>query len=464
MRFVANLRQETIEVFSAEAIQPAAYLLSSHRISPASLRMAAVIRSAGLPLFADNGSKAAIEDIAAQFASRAKLIAKAVRAIRDEIGRSPRKADIPGVLRDKAAALAAEVVDHATSVSDAIDPKALLASQLSMAPSHLIAQEDFATACLIALDLERELTGWTVTRWKTRNRRSVRLWEKAAADPRCAGLAVYAVLSAMDYETGRAAGRIAAEKGVEHAALGIAGINLDLNATDHFTIAGEIVKLERPAPRRYVRLAQILKGVADGFADAGRPLKSFHCLGLGAPAMLPIVAAALPDATVLTTDATSPIHDAVRDHILYDPKRQGDRASRVEIVNLLVRGKSWPLTSPFTKAYRRKFGHAPVEARNAWRSEGQPPITAAFLKFANGITDALPLLSTANPVTTLPATKAHIAHNHWVLEQLCGDFVDAPGRRDLAKAAMRAWIDRKASSATTRGVAASLQVIEAAGG
>lgn len=464
MRFVANLRQETIDVFAAEAIQPAAYLLSSHRISPATLRMAAVIRSAGLPLFADNGSKAAIEDIVAHFAPKAKLIAKAVRAIRDEIGRSPRKADIPAVLRDQAAALAAEVVVHATAVSNAIDPQALLASQLSMAPTHLIAQEDFATACLIALDLERELTAWPVSRWNTRNRRSVRLWQRVVADPRCAGIAVYAVLSAMDYDTGRAAGRIAAEEGVEHAALGIAGINLDLNATDHFTIAAEIVELGRPAPRRFVRLAQILRGLADGFADAGRPLKSFHCLGLGAPAMLPIAAAALPEATILTADATSPIHDAVRDHILYDSKRQGDRASRVEIVSLLVRGKSWPLTSPFTKAYRRKFGHDPVKARTAWRDEGEPPITAAFLKLANGITGALPLLSAADPATMLPASKAHIAHNHWVLEQLCGSFPDARGRRDLGKTAMRAWIDREASSATTRGVAAALQVIESAGG
>lgn len=462
MRFVANLRKETIEAFSAEAIQPAAYLLSSHRITPASLRMAAGIRSSHLPLFADNGSKPEIEDIVARFAARAKPIADAVHAIRTEIGRSPRKADIPFVLRDRAGALATEVVEHATAVSDAIDPQALLARQLLMSPSHLIAQEDFASACLIALSLERELTAWPVSRWNTRNRRSIRLWKKVAVDPLCAGIAVYAVLSAMDYDTGRAAGRIAAEKGVEHAALGIAGINLDLNATDHFTLAGKTVELERPAPRRYVRLAQILKGLADGFADAGQPLKSFHCLGLGAPAMLPIVAAALPEATLLTTDATSPIHDAVRDHVLYDPKRQGDRASLVEIANLLVRGKSWPLTSPFTKAYRRRFGHDPAAARIAWRSVGEPPVTRAFLKLTNGVTDVLPLLSTANPATTLAASKTHIAHNHWVLEQLCSTFPDAPGRRDLGKASLRAWIDRQASAATTRGVAAALQVTEEA--
>ncbi len=419
--------------------------------------MAAAIRSKNLPLFADNGSKAAIETVVAQFKPLAKPLSDEVGSIRNTIGRSPQKRDIPVLLRQRASTLAAQVVAAATAASAQMDPRALLALQLSMGPTRLIAQEDFATACLIALDLERELTAWPVGRFDARNRRSIRLWRRVANDPKCAGIAVHAVLSAMDYETGRSAGRIAAAAGVEHAALGIAGINLDLNATDHFLIAGQIIQLDRPAPRRFVRLAQILRGLADGYEDVGRPLKSFHCLGLGAPAMLPVVAAALPESTILTTDATSPIHDAVRDHVLYSSKSQGDRASRVEIASLLVRGKRWPLTSPFLKAFSRTFGHHPVAARVAWRAEGQPPITAPLLRLQNGITEALPLLSSADPATASTASKAHIAHNHWVLEYLCSKFPIAPDRRQAAEEAMRAWVEKHESSVATRGVTAALR-------
>jgi hypothetical protein len=44
-------------------------------------------------------------------------------------------------------------------VSEAVDGEALLETQLSMQPRDLIAQEDYGTACLIAFDLEREITG-----------------------------------------------------------------------------------------------------------------------------------------------------------------------------------------------------------------------------------------------------------------------------------------------------------------
>jgi hypothetical protein len=460
--FVANIRQETIDAFSAEQIQPPAYLLSSHRISVSTLRMASTIRVLNIPLFADNGSKPLIEQVVKLFTERATTVQHAMKKIRRTLGRAPRKSDIPPELRQHTAELADEVIRHATDISNGIDLTELLGAQLSMKPTHLIAKEDFATACLIALDLEREITGWPVSRWDARNRRSLKLWKAVAEDPRCSDTKVYAVLSAVDYDTGRSAGRLAAKQGVQHAALGIAGINLDPSATDYFVIGRATVEMDRPAPRRFVRLAQILRGLADGYTDAGESLVSFHCLGLGAPAMLPIAAAALNERTGVTADATSPIHDAVRDRVLYNFAEQGARWSTIEIVEHLVKGNNWPLSSPFNKAFAAKFGNNPRKARKSWKEQGQPSITQNLLKTPNGITESLPLFSMANPVITGLTSKIHIAHNHWVLNELCELLPDKRGRHNLASIAMRAWISRRSSNSTTRGLMAALQVIESA--
>ncbi len=39
------------------------------------------------------------------------------------------------------------------------------------------------------------------------------------------------------------------------------------------------------------------------------------------------------ETTLMTEDATSPIHDAVRDRVLYDPEKDGDRATTRQIVS-----------------------------------------------------------------------------------------------------------------------------------
>src|SRR5262245_2545384 len=459
MRFVANLRQETIDAFSAQEIQPAAYLLSSHRVNESTLRAAAIVRELNLSLFADNGTKPLIESTIELFDERANEVREAVKQLRKKLGRMPRGKDIPDKLRNHSSDLAGEVVKHATDVSDAINTEELVELQLSMRPTHLLAKEDFATASLMALDLERKITGWPISRFETRSRRSLKLWKRVADNPRCEGMTVYAVLSGMDYNTARSAARLAAAQGVPHAALGIAGITLDPSATDFFVLGRVSVALSTPAPRRFVRLAQILRGLADGYAGAQGSLKSFHCLGLGASAMLPLAAVALGETTAVTADATSPIHDAVRDRVLYDPAEQGDRASTVEITERIVNGGDWPFLSPFTKRFREEFGHDPGKARSSWEDQGRPPITIELLQAASDLTAALPLLCEAEPAIRTIASKTHIAHNHWVLGEICETFPDKAGRHELASAAIDAWLSRQTSISTTRGLTAALRVL-----
>jgi hypothetical protein len=458
MRFVANLRHETIEAFEDEDIQPAAYLLSAHRISPSLLEAARVIRGKGVPLYADNGTKSLIDDVIDRFEARAGKVRVEVRKLRKRLGHIPRGREIPSALRAKADALAEEVVAHCTTLSGTIDWSALVDAQLSMHPTAVFAQEDFATACLVALGLERETTGWPVSRFNTRNRRSLQLCKRVAKDPRCKEIETYCVFSAMDYNTARAAGRMAARAGVKNAAIGIAGITRDNTATDFYVIGKASFKLDRPVPRRYVRLAQILSGLADGFLEKPGTISSFHCLGLGAPTMFPIAAGALNPGVQLTTDATSPIHDAVRDHVMYDPSADGDRKSMEEIVQTILAGGDWPFLSPFSRTFREKFGHDPDRARRWWREHNTPPVSDALLETSSALTAALPLFCEAEPEIKRKASKTHIANNHWVLDQLCRSFPDGPDGKSAAMAAFERWF-RRPASVTTRGLRAGLQVL-----
>ena len=126
MRFVANLRQETIDAFAAQDTQPAAFLLSSHRVTVSNLKAAAVIRALNIPLFADNGSKILIENTVEVFGDLAKNVRDMVNRLRRQLGHVPRGMDVPKGLRSAASDLAVKVVKHATDVSEAIDHQDLL--------------------------------------------------------------------------------------------------------------------------------------------------------------------------------------------------------------------------------------------------------------------------------------------------------------------------------------------------
>ncbi len=459
MRFVANLRNETIAAFAAEDIQPRAYLLSSHRVTPATLDAAARVRGLGLPLFADNGSKQLIDQVIDVFADDAASVHNAVREIRRDIGHVPRGSDIPEPLRRTANDLANSVISHATAVSKAVDREALIELQLAMDPTDLIAQEDFAVACLLALQLEREITGFSTDRFATRNRRSLRLWKAVSEDPRCADVRVHAVLSAVDFNTARKAGQLAAANGVRCAAVGIAGINLDSSATDFFIIGTGNHSLERPAPRRYVRIIQILKGLNVGLRQSGGGLNTFHCLGLGAAAMMPIVAASFDERVVLTTDATSPIHDAIRDQVYYELGSQGGRVSTSAIANREVHDKPWQFESPFERQFRDTFGHDVGAAKAWWLANGQPQITRSHLRSEIEINEALPLLAEMDPEVRRRSERVRVAANHWTIGEHAASFAASQDRHALARASMREF-ETSLSTTIARGSAAAGTILD----
>lgn len=433
MQFVTNLRPQTIETFTEQAYQPHAWLLSSHRLSNSTLRHALTLREQGHTLFADNGTKKLIEETLGRFGAEAKAIQSELRQVRRQVDRVPRGRDVPADLRRRAADLAERVVADCVERSEAIDWQTLLADQLSMRPTHLIAQEDFATACLIGLSLERETTGWRIEKFTQRNERSLRLWRRVAEHADCGDVHVYAVLSAMDYNTARAAGRVAAVAGATHVALGIASITLDGAATDFYVMGRGSYRLPAPAPRRYVRFAQVARGIADGYQESGRALPAFHALGLGAPTLFPILAGAMSAETFVTIDATSPIHDAVRDHVLYEHQRNADRTTLLKIARAVVQGQDWSFACPFCQAFREKYGHDAAAAQVWWQAQGQPMVTEAHLQWMEPLGQALPLLADLPRAAAADASHTHIAHNHWVITNLAENVPAGAARKAWAR-------------------------------
>ena len=189
-----------------------------------------------------------------------------------------------------------------------------------------------------------------------------------------------------------------------------------------------------------------------------RAMKNFHCLGLGAPVMLPIPAAAHHETTLLTTDATSPIHDAVRDRVLYNLEKDGHRESTHEIVQRIVDGGQWPSISPFIQSFQDEFGHHPDRARAAWETLGRPTIDRAFLEIPNDVTKALPLFAATDANVLAAARRAHIAHNHWVLDRLTEALANEGSRQQVALSVLNRTLSGT-STVTTRGVRAALQVL-----
>ena len=462
-QFITNLRDQTVSSFERRGYAPPAWLLSSHRISKARLELARSFRESGALIFADNGTKKLIEDTANRFSASQEPLRDWIRQMRYDLPgakRIPSPSEVPELLREQVSAAAHQVCDDVDRVLDAIGYESVLVEQLEMTPTHLVAREDYAVACLISLGLEREISGWPVSYFDRRNQKTLDFWRQIAADPRCDQIKVFATLSAVDYSTARSAARLAAKTGVDHVALGYAGINSDSTYVDSF-IMGYRRYLPQNAPRRYVRGTAIALGLRDGFRDVGRTLKSFHGLGLGTLAQYPVLAAAFDSHTDITVDATSPLHDAVNDLVFYDEKNWGDRVDVIEATERILAGEDEILVSPFTLHLAEQFGQYPQQAREWWQNGYFSKVTRELLYPQAPLGSRLGVFASAPDGSTAEQARGRTAHNHWVCDLLSGQ-VPAENRRDWGLAQIEALIQKRKYS-TRSGLIGALTILEAAG-
>jgi hypothetical protein len=463
LRFVTNLRPGTYESFAAVGHRPAAWLLSSHRLDGTTARLAGEVRAQGQDLYADNGTKALIDDVVDAHAPGLADLAREVRLVRRGLPdgrRIPRPSELPDGLASRASDAAHAVMDAVDGVLAEGSGEELLAAQLSMDPTHLVAREDFAVASLLALGLEREVTRWPVGYFDRRNRITLGLWEEAAEDARCRDVDVFATLGATDYNTARSGARLFARRGVRHVAVGFAGINRDSSFCASY-LHGPRRRLPGAAPRRYVRTTEITLGVRDGYREEGRELASFHALGLGARAQLPTLVAAFDPGTRLSVDATSPLHDAIQDRVFYERRAFGDRVSCREGARAVLEGGTWDLASPFARAVIDQLGHDPEGARAWWRAEAQRDLELDDLDPDSMLGRHLPLFATARGGRTATQARARTGHNHWVMDEICARCPDH-GRAAWAAAAMEELVAER-TRGTRYGVMASREILGAHG-
>ncbi|MBC1259983.1 hypothetical protein FQK07_01635 [Synechococcus sp. BSF8S] len=430
MRFFTNLRPQTAEIYADSGYVSSAWLLSSHRTTPQTLELAADVRQDGADLMADNGTKPLIDLVIDEFAETAGSILSTYRSIRKESG-EPSMSSMPKAVRLPAKMFALEVARFIDTLHQGRDWAAVIDEQMAMDPTHLIAPEDFCIGCLMGLGIDRTMTGWSIDKFRQRNRISLNGWMAMISDPRARDRHVYVTLAAADYFTAKAAGRMAAEEGASNVAVGFAGLN-NLQTGTQWTSLAARRKLSQPTATRYVKLAEILFGIRDGFRDAGVRLQRFHGLGLGSRAQYCALPAILDPHTEISVDATSPLHDAVRGRVLYQAPAQG-RSRRVDwIAQQVVEGENNPIDGFFPRRARDRHGHDPAGARRWWLGARRPEIGLADLLPDQPLAGSLGWLASGPGSSTTAVTSDWIGHNHAVCDELAG-LVPAEQRSSWAR-------------------------------
>lgn len=166
--------------------------------------------------------------------------------------------------------------------------------------------------------------------------------------------------------------------------------------------------------------------------------------------MLPLVAASFDDGIGLSTDATSPIHDAIRDQVFYELASKGQRVSTSAIANREVRDAPWKFESPFEQRFRETFGHDVDAAKAWWRANGEPQIIRDHLRSETELNEALPLLAEAESEARRRGERVRVAANHWTIGELAAVFSVSLDRRIQARAAM-SGIEMSGSASIARG-------------
>jgi hypothetical protein len=148
--------------------------------------------------------------------------------------------------------------------------------------------------------------------------------------------------------------------------------------------------------------------------------------------------------------------------VLYDPAKDGGRATTLSIVRRILGGGDWAFVSPFMISARERFGHDPAAARS-WAAENEHgSIQREHLSAPSGLTRALPLFTSADPKVFRIVSRTWIAHNHWVLDDLANQLSHTD-RRAAALASVERQIDSASSLTTTRGLTAAREILERLG-
>ena len=460
MRFLTNLKKPSLEFYEEIQYRPHSWLLSSHRATATNISRAHRVRRLGFDLMADNGTIAYIRDSEELFDDKADLIQDRVREFKRQLPngrRVPYMTEVPADIRESMHHLAEQINNHVDTIFKTITPESQINIQLSMDPTQVIAKEDWSVSTALGLGLEREMLGWPVSRYLTRNRRSLEAWSEMMQRGETSGMDVYVTMAATDYTTAKAVGRQAGDWGVENVALGFAGLNKTPGYTD-VTFYRHRHRLNQPGPRRYVRLAEIVTGFRDGYRDSKTTLQNFHALGLGARAMWNILAAGLDWWTDISVDATSAIKDAEgRAPVVYHPDLPAIRVSVASLADIFVTTGELPFESPVLLMALEALPCDRKKALEMKISLGLEKISHDDLRTGQSLAGFLPVFANGGGTSQAGNFLAH--HNYWASD-LYASKVPTRGRKKWAiKQLEQIVANRKASITVRNGCKAALEIL-----
>jgi hypothetical protein len=435
-RFFVNLTLDTADAEFRRFIRPTGYLLAPNNATRTTRRLAHEL-GRRLDLLADNGNFALIGQVAKRWDDATAPLVKAAGELEEQQHRSiTRPRELPPLLHQQLRAAAAGA---AAAIEDLPPADAVrLPRQMELQPTHLIGAEDPTMALWLKLSLEPAYTGVSRRSLVARNRAVAR---RAVAElgrvERWLRSAYYPVASALTYDSAFDAGRIFGAAGIDRVAIGFGAFMADQNYSDAIAIDGKLTRLPSRLPCRYVRTALVAEGFLAGYrSERNRFPLGLHCLGLGAPIMMAVVAAAAKRVGVVSYDATSPIQDAAGG-VLY--------VSRPAYLKIKARNVAWRMANepahrwtcpcPFCRQFMRRF---PPRYRLGprWLATARPTeVKVNDLRPGGALFDAYPMLSEPAGADLKPLRRAvnrtRMGHNHWVVQRLVRRLDAAAQRSSL---------------------------------
>lgn len=412
-RFVANLKPYTVRRGAGNR-RFGAYLLSVDYLKDFR-DLAREVVDDGIALCADNGNFDLIRKFVSDHTATAKIL--------EEERRRLRVGAIPAVLRDRYRSLAKDIRVASNAATNESRIESTVRAQLEMNPAYLVAMEDFTVATMTGLGIDTEYVQLGASFYRATAKRAVDFAVATAGGRygRCTATA-FAGLHAADYDSARVAGEVAGHAGVVGIATGLGSALQDNGYIDHLFEDGKRIALATSVPRPYVRVAEIVAGLHDGYVEASGHRPCFHALGVGTPILLPLLAALGDGRTYTATDSTAPIADgwSAPTISLYVDEPAPLKLKGYRIVEeWLANGHEWKCPCPYCNAFERAYPHRVDEAARWWNAQGKPRLSNVSTGSSSPLSRWLPLFgNAADSELRFAAAMARVGHNHWVLQRI----------------------------------------------
>jgi len=424
IRFLVNLRNETATQAFRDGVRPYGWLLPPAFATRTTKTYARQQAEKGSYVLADNGLFDDLARIAQEFDGEALPIRSKIKVIRDQVGGSPSRSEIPDSLMFAARDIADLSEVQIKPLRDSHSERAINLSQLGL--TAFVGAEDSGPGVWLRLGIGPEGLGFLSKDWRRIGRG---IAKAAAKDKRVipADMGYFPVASPIDEASGKYFGDEFAKENLDEVAIAFGALVRERRFSSRIIINQRAVLLPRNLPGSYVKSIVTLKAFLDSYKRrSGDPPKGLHLLGLGSPILIGLAALLCKDTSEITLDATSPIRDASRG-ILYSGRPTLLKLNPNSVAMKILtdrRRNGWPCKCRFCRSFHETFPQNAVAAREAWNDIGSPEDLRLHLTEGEPLGDALPLLSLSRSggQRGKEARKTRIGHNHWALTKLCSDL------------------------------------------